>query len=413
MPNRIQTQKVIQSTFIGNKPRSWVAQEEGTADGLSILENCPAQLRAAYWDYLQMKLHESLADSPDEALYPEDPDEAPWLEKEEKRRRHMLLRRLTQVGLRKNYLILVAIFHETGELPVDGGNAEEGHDESPISESDATEPTAPASHDRYDAWMNGNIPRQTALAVKQADIISQVWLNRRHDGGDQYVGADACKVVKARYNNHCVLTHGRLAQPALIIPHDIATNNPPELDDYWMDDFWQALGSFWPEARVWRKGIEETRRGKPAGLRDHNMLPLEPSPMAMWNRLQFALRPIADPSAPKTSLFLQFIWLNIFNPATGLDTKGWYPAQLGPLTDGRAERARENHPGDLFHPMIHTGDVFKLTSPNQGTSVNPGSHPLPGYTQLEMQYHLNTALFSIVAPDSLKLLFRGPVPDMS
>jgi hypothetical protein len=399
MSKQMQTQQFIQSTFKGNMHRSWVPQEKGTADKTSAsrpwmgwgishgtlqgITGWSSPSRAAYWDYLQKKLHESLADSPDESLYPEDPDEAPWVRKEEKQKRLLLLRRLAQVGLRKNYLLLIAIFLKTGELPVDGGNAEDG----------------PATHDRHDAWRNQDIPRQTALAVKQADIISQVWLDRRHGGGDRY----ACMAVKARYNNHCVLTRGRSAQPALIIPHDMATNLPPEQDDYWMDDFWQALASFWPEARAWRNKIEETQRGR----RDSNMLPLEPSAMAMWNRLQFALRPIADPSAPKTSLFLQLIWLKNFNPVTGLvDSKGGYPANLGPLADGRAERARENH------IPIHTGDVFKLTSPTEDTSVNPESHPLPGYTELEIQYHLNTALFSIVASDSLELLFRGPPPDI-
>ncbi|OIW31471.1 hypothetical protein CONLIGDRAFT_629164 [Coniochaeta ligniaria NRRL 30616] len=196
---------------------------------------------------------------------------------------------------------------------------------------------------------------------------------------DERVQREVCRW----YGHRCILT-GVTPVGAHIFPVGLRS-------DPLIDNFWLALGMFWPRKRVaqWEEAL--------AGAGKRNIFPLSPDAHAMWDRHLFALRPIRDPEDPARSMFVQVDW------DTAADVFSGDRKEARRQGDYLTNHWEAEHDGEPLR-TIETGDVFKITTKNAGT------HPLPSFELLEIQYALHRILGNFSAAGFLKDLFRRPPP---
>jgi len=119
--------------------------------------------------------------------------------------------------------------------------------------------------------------------------LEQIWYSRRgKDTGDRTSKDKAAqKRVPEWYGGCCVLTGGRLAQGAHIIPARVVQDQHPQFNLIHM------LECFWPSSAI--EALKSKR------YEQENILPLRPDPHYLWDRHHFAIRPIKHPVEPQNT----------------------------------------------------------------------------------------------------------------
>lgn len=182
------------------------------------------------------------------------------------------------------------------------------------------------------------------------------------------------------YGNRCVLTGRDHAQGAHIVPVRALAKT--------MTSIWQWLRVLWPLERIQTFETEESRNILPLGIEAH----------WMWDRHDFALRPIQDPSRPD-QLYLQLEWIGEMNTETGL---------VSTQRDERRGTLVMYDRGDATScPKIANGSVFRFTT------ADPGIAPLPDFRLMQAQYAIHRLCGSVRTAGALSIIFSGNPPDCS
>jgi hypothetical protein len=166
-------------------------------------------------------------------------------------------------------------------------------------------------------------------------------------------------------------------------------NPPPKADktkaSHYIPEFWKLLFLFWDKDRVmkWKRTIFSNPENPNVGVEGcFNLISLSPDAHAMWNRGNFALKPLKL-SRDKKKLTVQFFWqvLGNYEEESQIDllTKPTSSKDLNMLPDGCVLH-RVNDDGS--RPRIQSGETFTFTT------KDPKNLPLPSLELLEMQWAL-------------------------
>jgi hypothetical protein len=197
----------------------------------------------------------------------------------------------------------------------------------------------------------------------------------------------AQNTVKPWYDNRCVFTGRSYPEGAHILAVRITGSQR-------IKDFWANISLFWPKETVheWQSALEKDK------YHVTNILPLSPDAHEFWDRLRFAIRPIADPEEPQRRIFLQLVWLSDFSRTTGV--------VAGPPDHKKISIMDRERSDGKVAPIIQHGDIYQLVT------TNPDLYPLPSYALLSVQYALHRVMSSLPAAGSLKTMFGGDPPDI-
>ncbi len=203
----------------------------------------------------------------------------------------------------------------------------------------------------------------------------------------------AQKSIPFWYGRKCVLSGGDdVVEGAHIVP--VRTKSAG------LVSIWESLTRLWPLPDMAGQADEM------AGITNHgnehlNVLPLNPTAHALWDKYRFALRPIADPEQPDHRLYLQMVWLSGGHQQQ--EQQQW-----GSIVDFRRPQRRGDD-GDKddqyphFPPVCH-GDVLQLATPD------PATRPLPNMRLLQMQYGAHRLLSGMRSAGALSTIFSGNPP---
>ncbi|CAK7233714.1 hypothetical protein SCUCBS95973_008689 [Sporothrix curviconia] len=209
--------------------------------------------------------------------------------------------------------------------------------------------------------------------------LGTAWDNKpdKTDKGKGRTSADrkAQDVVPQWYDEACILCGFPQPQGAHIVPVRALRFQDAEVH-------WAMLRKFWPLSMV------ATHELITSGREETNILPLCPNTHWLWDKFALAIRPIAHPTRPQHSLYLQLLWLENHATASVQDT----------LSDFRRQRAGP-------HPGIQNGDVYELTT------TDPAARPLPSLRLLQIQLGVHKLMSAIRAAAAAGDIFRGDPPD--
>ncbi|KAK8071573.1 hypothetical protein PG996_004921 [Apiospora saccharicola] len=197
----------------------------------------------------------------------------------------------------------------------------------------------------------------------------------------------------------CVFTHSTgLVETAHVIPDHIAELNDVGYPEQ-MEAFTTLLSYFFPTKMDDDEAIEELvyELGKP------NIIPLQVSFHAGWDRFHLILRPIStDQDDDGSAMKLQFLQLNERDPAF---TDSIYddPGVNSQLADWWPRSGVAENP-PLF---IDSGDIYELRA------EGPDERPLPSRMLLDIACRMHQLRHAFKAKDALRSLFREPPPDVA
>jgi hypothetical protein len=149
--------------------------------------------------------------------------------------------------------------------------------------------------------------------------------------------------------------------------------------------FWNLLHLFWDEDRVekWRSTIFPDSENPDVSVEDYfNLISLTPTAHDMWNRGEFALKPL-ELSHNQKKLTVQFFWQVPGNH----DIK----SQIDLLTEPTSSEGLDLLPnGCSLHPLDDNGSRSYIQSGETltFTTKDPKNLPLPSLELLEMQWVL-------------------------
>src|SRR5947209_600389 len=153
----------------------------------------------------------------------------------------------------------------------------------------------------------------------------------------------------------------------------------------YIPEFWELLFLFWDIDRVmkWQRTIFSDPENPSVGVEGcFNLISLSPSAHDMWNRGEFALKPLKL-SRNQKKLTVQFFWQvpGNYERKSRIDllTEPTSSKGLSLLPNGNV-LPRVNDDGST--PRIHSGDTFTFTT------KDPKNLPLPSLELLEMQWAL-------------------------
>jgi hypothetical protein len=153
----------------------------------------------------------------------------------------------------------------------------------------------------------------------------------------------------------------------------------------YIPEFWELLCLFWDIDRVmkWQRTIFSDPENPSVGVKGcFNLISLSPSAHDMWNRGEFALKPLKL-SRDQKKLTVQFFWQvpGNYESKSRIDllTEHTSSKDLSLLPNGSV-LPRVNNDGST--PRIHSGDTFTFTT------KDPKNLPLPSLELLEMQWAL-------------------------
>ncbi|KAK3360792.1 hypothetical protein B0T24DRAFT_501782, partial [Lasiosphaeria ovina] len=185
------------------------------------------------------------------------------------------------------------------------------------------------------------------------------------------------------YDGRCLLSGGGPAVGAHIV--DVTASGMHALN------FWNTLQIFWPLEKITELAI--------GGQELQNILPLRVDARDFWDRHRFALRPIAHPTDPEHSMYLQVVWLNDLDKRGGLARGAWDHGRRGTIVDFRRRSA-----DDGTFPNLEHGDVYQLST------ADPDGRPLPHMRFLEMRFAVQKLMAGPQAEGALAVIFGGGEP---
>src|SRR2546423_3206894 len=166
--------------------------------------------------------------------------------------------------------------------------------------------------------------------------------------------------------------------------------NPPVKGDKrkasdMIPEFWDLLYLFWDEDRVekWRNTIFPDSENPNVGVEDcFNLISLTPTAHGMWNKGEFALKPL-ELSRNQKKLTVQFFWQVRGNHKIGdridLLTEPTSSEGLDLLPDGCSLHRLDDNGSRSY---IQSGETLTFTT------EDPENPPLPNLELLEMQWVL-------------------------
>jgi hypothetical protein len=213
------------------------------------------------------------------------------------------------------------------------------------------------------------------------------WNSARPTAADLPKEDDRQREVKKWYDGRCILTGAQFPHGAHILPVRFTGSNR-------MENLWTRISMFWPSATVdkWKAVLEE------GGYHRKNILPLRADAHGLWDRHQFAIRPVAHPEDPEHRIYLQMVWLTGFDRMRGVTYDNPKHEDIS-ITDQR--RGNEE-----AAPHIKTGDVYEVFT------SDPAVNPLPSFELLSAPYAIHKVMSALKAAGSLKTIFKGSPPDV-
>ncbi|KAB5511344.1 hypothetical protein GE09DRAFT_1272253, partial [Coniochaeta sp. 2T2.1] len=177
------------------------------------------------------------------------------------------------------------------------------------------------------------------------------------------------------------------------------------------DLFWSLVDQVWSAEQVkeWREALESD-----LGTWT-NILPMEATAHDMFDRFEFALKPIKCPSGSDRRILFEIDTRLALRVTVRTRADGTTSTTIGRKEDKRRQRLqyltnyRKPIPCDDgrtgFQELIH-GNVIEIITPD------PTTIPLPSYTIANATYHLTLFVAALKAAGLLEQVFRGPPPDV-
>jgi hypothetical protein len=147
--------------------------------------------------------------------------------------------------------------------------------------------------------------------------------------------------------------------------------------------FWDMLRMFWPKEKVkaWEEEIFPNGTHENGVESATNLITLSRDAHSMWNKGNFALKPLAV-SRDKKCLKVQFFWQTQYKPVRPSMSLLTTPTSTESLSRGGTGYLTLQPTGTDVAPLIKTGHIFEIKTDD------PKARPLPSFALLEMQWHL-------------------------
>lgn len=160
-----------------------------------------------------------------------------------------------------------------------------------------------------------------------------------------------------------------------------------------------ALSGFWTQDELdrWFMAVRSDKG------RLQNILPMEPTAHDLFDRFQFALRPVRCPDEPNKRLFLQFDLNLEIDPYT-FNRRQLRARNPQPLTNYRAPIGGNDNDNQGYEKIRH-GQVLEIEN------TDGDEDKLPSFDILEMAYALTRIIGALKGAGLHELMFRSDRPD--
>lgn len=160
----------------------------------------------------------------------------------------------------------------------------------------------------------------------------------------------------------------------------------------------ELLANFWTEEEVaiW-EDVVTSEKG-----RFKNILPMEPTAHALFDRFAFALRPVRCPEQPNKRIYLQFD-MNLEVDKDGFERR--QPKNMLPLTNYRAPVGGEGE-GNQAYEVIRHGQIVEIEN------MDGDEDKLPSFDILNVTYALTRIIGALKGAGLHALMFQGQPPEV-
>ncbi|OIW23232.1 hypothetical protein CONLIGDRAFT_649766 [Coniochaeta ligniaria NRRL 30616] len=164
------------------------------------------------------------------------------------------------------------------------------------------------------------------------------------------------------------------------------------------DKLFPLLSKFWPEEEVrrWYDAVTSEKG------RSKNILPMEPTAHALFDRFAFALRPVRCPEQPNKRIYLQFD-MNLEVNEDGFERR--QPKNLLPLTNYRAPVGGQGE-GNQAYEVIRHGQILEIEN------MDGDEDKLPSFDILNVTYSLTRIIGALKGAGLHALMFQGQPPEV-
>lgn len=250
----------------------------------------------------------------------------------------------------------------------------------------ATDLTIPAKRESVDeGGPLGTLTKKCRLDQEEEDQDDQKEKGDRDEQEDKA----AQEKVRHYYNQISVPTGHGMSEGAHIFSVSARAR---------ADTLWDLLANFWTEEEVatWDDAITSSKG------RLKNILPMEPTAHALFDRFTFALRPVRCPEQPDKRIYLQFDMDLEVDPDK---FKRRQPKNLLPLINYRAP-VRGKGEGNQAYEVIRHGQILEIEN------TDGDENKLPSFDILDITYTLTRIIGALRSAGLLALMFQGQPPEV-